>query len=52
MRDSSCDIHYAKLDVRGRQVVDTFHVRRDGHPLRDHRDRTALSAAVTAALEA
>jgi [protein-PII] uridylyltransferase len=52
LRDSGCDVHYAKLDVRGRNVVDTFLVRRDGHPLRRAEDRAALAAEVTAALDA
>lgn len=29
------EIHLAKLDSRGREVVDTFYVREDGHPLPD-----------------
>lgn len=49
--DASCDIHYAKLDTRGREVIDSFLVRRDGHPVRDPKERQALADTMTAALE-
>lgn len=51
LHEQECDVQHAKLDVRGRQVVDTFLVRRNGHPLRGHADRKELAAAIAATLE-
>ena len=51
LRDADCDIDYAKLDVRGSEVIDTFFVRRNTHPIRDPDERDALAASVAAALD-
>jgi [protein-PII] uridylyltransferase len=45
------DVHYAKIDTRGDEVIDTFHVRDSGgHPVRDPALLEDLAAAVRAAV--
>jgi [protein-PII] uridylyltransferase len=45
------DVSYAKLDTRAGEVVDTFSVRRNGHPIVGEAALEELAAAVCAALE-
>ena len=51
LTEAGCEIHYAKLDVRGDELIDSFLVRRDGHPIRDEAQRAAVGTAVSAAVE-
>lgn len=44
------DISVAKLDSRAGEVLDTFYVRRNGHPITEEADRAAIVASLTAAL--
>jgi UTP:GlnB (protein PII) uridylyltransferase len=45
------DISYAKLDTRAGEVVDTFSVRRNGHPIVGEAALQDLAAKVCAALQ-
>lgn len=44
------DIGLARLDTRASEVIDTFHVRRNGHPIRDPDEQQELIAELEAAL--
>lgn len=44
------DIALARLDTRAGEVIDTFYVRRDGHPIRDPAEQRGLIEALEAAL--
>lgn len=44
------DIALARLDTRAGEVIDTFYVRRDGHPIRDRAEQRELIDALETAL--
>ncbi len=45
------DIDLAVVETRGTDVVDVFHVRRDGHPIRDEAETTAICHRVAERIE-